>query len=331
MLEHIRIFSFIIVLFLGIGLIGYILQVYRRYPYAYLIYQAKYTVCTNIGYLLLFLYLYASTNLTEGLMTLPNDSFRNLIEMFYIMIGVGMIYYMLSALLSFRNLSLSKRWKLAILLFVAFLCFSYMSRFFLREENILFHILDLFHRYLYSSIIVLEVIMLIAFMFFWKKEANRVKKQISRSFSLFYLSRYLIILLGVLILSKYQMPGLVKSTIVFSIPLVVNIMPIIWIRFFYLRYAEEMQKQLSITIDVDSICKGYNISNREREVIKLMLEGKSNREIEKLLFISYHTVKNHVSNIFRKLNVRSRHDLIYFFMRHLKDSPLSRINQSDPE
>ena len=328
MLDHLRILSFILVLFVGIGLIVYLFQIYRRHPYTYLIYQAKYSICTSIGYLLLFFYLYANTNLTEGLMTLPIDSVRNLIELFYILIGIGLIYYMLSALMSFRNLSLSKRWKLAIWILILFLIIVFLSKFLLREENILFNAFNLFLNNLYYLILIVEVIMLIASLFFWKKNDKRANKQISRSFSLFYLSRYVIIFLGILILSKYEMSGLVTYAIIFSSPVVANIMPFIWARFFFLRYAEEMQKQLSKTIDVDSICKEFKISNREREVIQLILKGKNNHEIEEALFISYHTVKNHISNIFRKLNVRTKHDLIYLFMKQLKDSPLRQIGQA---
>jgi len=331
MLEHLRILSFIMVLFVGIGLIVYLLQIYRRYPYTYLIYQAKYTVCTSIGYLLLFFYLYANTNIRDGMITLPNFSIKNTIDILYFILGVGMIYYMLSALLSFRNISLSKGWKLAIWTLALFLLIAFLSRLVLNEENIFFKFLELLLQNLYYFILVAEVILLIAFLFFWKKRDERLNRQISRYFSLFYLSRYLIIFLGIVVLSKYEMPGPVKYIIIFSSPLVANIMPFIWARFFFIRYAEEMQKQLSKTIDIDSICQEYHISNREREVIQLILDGKSNRDIEEALFISYHTVKNHVSNIFRKLNIRSRNDLIFFFMRHLKDYPLNQINESGTE
>lgn len=48
------------------------------------------------------------------------------------------------------------------------------------------------------------------------------------------------------------------------------------------------------------------LTRRECEVLQLMTDGKSNRSIGEILFISEKTVKNHVSNILQKMNVNDR-------------------------
>lgn len=48
------------------------------------------------------------------------------------------------------------------------------------------------------------------------------------------------------------------------------------------------------------------LTKRECEVLQLMAEGKSNRAIGELLFISEKTVKNHVSNVLQKMDVQDR-------------------------
>ena len=45
---------------------------------------------------------------------------------------------------------------------------------------------------------------------------------------------------------------------------------------------------------------------RELEILTLVADSLSNGEIAKRLFISEHTVKNHIKNILSKLNLRSR-------------------------
>jgi LuxR family maltose regulon positive regulatory protein len=48
------------------------------------------------------------------------------------------------------------------------------------------------------------------------------------------------------------------------------------------------------------------LSEREMEVLALITAGKSNRQIAKDLFVALSTVKTHVNNIHRKLDVRNR-------------------------
>jgi len=52
------------------------------------------------------------------------------------------------------------------------------------------------------------------------------------------------------------------------------------------------------------------ITEREREILALMVEGKSNNEIAKSIYISMSTVKFHVSNILSKLGVTSRTEAV---------------------
>lgn len=54
----------------------------------------------------------------------------------------------------------------------------------------------------------------------------------------------------------------------------------------------------------------YNITDREREIILKVVQGKSNADIAGELFISLATVKTHLHNIYRKIDVDSRYDLL---------------------
>lgn len=52
--------------------------------------------------------------------------------------------------------------------------------------------------------------------------------------------------------------------------------------------------------------KKLNLSSREYEVLQLLAKGYSNSEIAKSLYLSLSTVKTHVSNLFFKMDVKSR-------------------------
>ena len=66
---------------------------------------------------------------------------------------------------------------------------------------------------------------------------------------------------------------------------------------------------------IDLLCR-RGISAREREVIGLILEGYGNRRIADELFISLYTVKRHVYNIFKKLGLKSRMELVCMLGRN---------------
>jgi len=57
---------------------------------------------------------------------------------------------------------------------------------------------------------------------------------------------------------------------------------------------------------------GPVLSNREREVLKLIAEGKSNKDVAGLLFISVHTVERHRANLMRKLDLKKTADLVKY-------------------
>ncbi len=61
---------------------------------------------------------------------------------------------------------------------------------------------------------------------------------------------------------------------------------------------------------------GYDLTKRERTVLGLLVEGLNNTEIAEKLVVSPSTIKSHVSNILRKLDVASRTEAAALAVRH---------------
>lgn len=100
-----------------------------------------------------------------------------------------------------------------------------------------------------------------------------------------------------------------------------------------LQKTEEKLKQLSGTIPSNGGGKGgaavrFNfsaltpdnpisvLSRREAQIIEYVARGYSNRKISDELSIAETTVKNHLANIFKKLNVANRTEAVYLAQRH---------------
>lgn len=62
------------------------------------------------------------------------------------------------------------------------------------------------------------------------------------------------------------------------------------------------QQNSGNTIDYSDIC----LTNREQQILRKLVTGASNNDIAESLFVSEHTVKSHLYNIFKKINVKNR-------------------------
>jgi DNA-binding CsgD family transcriptional regulator len=60
----------------------------------------------------------------------------------------------------------------------------------------------------------------------------------------------------------------------------------------------------------DLLCRVYALSQREREVVSLLVAGLDTRAISKRLFISVHTVQDHLKAVFAKIGIHSRRELL---------------------
>lgn len=81
----------------------------------------------------------------------------------------------------------------------------------------------------------------------------------------------------------------------------------------FLNHTNVVVKEIQLADPVSrqpEISNDLNLSKRESEVMKLVVKGLNNRDIASHLYISEHTVKNHMTNIFQKMNVTDRSQAI---------------------
>jgi DNA-binding CsgD family transcriptional regulator len=173
---------------------------------------------------------------------------------------------------------------------------------------------------------ILEIILLVRL---WHKSAgvtDALRARLGKSFAAFYLARYLIIPLFIILV-----PPIVRG---FFFILFLNAVPIVWLRIFFRAYEVRLGlagagRPAVGAADLDTFCRTFDISKRERDILGLILAGKSNRDIERELFISYHTVKNHVYNLFHKLGVKNRFELARLVENRAREASRTLEGNSD--
>jgi DNA-binding NarL/FixJ family response regulator len=70
------------------------------------------------------------------------------------------------------------------------------------------------------------------------------------------------------------------------------------------------KKVLNMFRDQNIKSEGYDLSDREKEILALLVDGLSKKQIADNIFLSHHTVDSHIRNIYAKLEVHSRSSAI---------------------
>ena len=93
--------------------------------------------------------------------------------------------------------------------------------------------------------------------------------------------------------------------------------------FVYPRLAERLFGGLQAGYDVNEKARemwkesrSERLTSREMDVLACIAKGFSNQDIAEALFVSEKTVKNHLTNIFRKLNVNDRTQALIYVLKH---------------
>jgi len=289
-------------LLLGIWTLSYIYQNFRRYKknllkwlfYNVLLMNLSVAIFQVVEYLHL---LKSETNIS---LLLNRFIFAVIINSLAV---VGAVYFLIKIVAKLNNVEIPKIinyvFTIILIIFILnylfglYLIFQFDSIKWLQITDM---IVDIF-----AWISVFFV--LIYFTFFANKNKKQIYRKISISFFYFYLVFYILWSLSVVF------PEPIRYYTVFLTYIIFNLIPLIWIPKYYLKFL------ISTKIDKDKktskeFIDRFNITKREEEIINLIISGKSNKQIAKILFISSSTVRNHIYRIYQKLNINSRLKLV---------------------
>ncbi|MCQ4637479.1 helix-turn-helix transcriptional regulator [Anaerovorax odorimutans] len=172
---------------------------------------------------------------------------------------------------------------------------------------------------LFSEVLVCVFLTFITIWHLFKGLSEIVQKQIRRlvtSISIVLMANGLwnaFLVIGIMIGSlDPQYPSFVDPTSLLL--LITNLLTIflLWHEdFTALFHIEEKEPENDINSRLDFIAQTHSLTEREREVLELAYEGLTNPEIADQLIISKYTVKRHMHNIFEKLDISTRMELVH--------------------
>ena len=303
---HLIIAGYLVVLMAGAAAIAYVVLMARVHSFPFLKPFAFLLAFANLAAVINLTFAYASTNLL---------SFTALYEQVYATIlgsvsrlsQVGIVYVLFAIAQGFGGRRLSRNVNVAFGFIAALLLASYIVRGILPDGSALG--LWIGHGqiavfYLAAFAIIGSLLGLIIGS---QKIQSVAERKAVRVFGISYLSLYAVFVLTRLLPLEVRFPLNALAL------LVINLVPFLWLaKLFpdaYLATPPSVEDREAF----DCFCGNHGLTSREADVLKLILQGRSNSDIGKELFISVHTVKNHITNIYSKLAVRSRWQLISLF------------------
>ena len=140
-----------------------------------------------------------------------------------------------------------------------------------------------------------------------RKIENNAERRAVRAFGLAYFVIYALFVLTFWLPDAVQFPPNALAL------LAMNVFPLLWFRRLFAEAYAATGASAGDRESLEQFVRTRGLTSREGDILELILRGKSNADIEKRLFISIHTVKNHITSIYQKLGVRGRWQLISLF------------------
>lgn len=79
----------------------------------------------------------------------------------------------------------------------------------------------------------------------------------------------------------------------------------------------EVIKDIKLSHHIKKSIDDFDITERELEIIKLLADGMNNKEISQSLYLSEGTIRNYISNLLDKLDLRDRSQIVVFYYKNL--------------
>ncbi len=317
LLKHYNVLSLVAVLLVGAWAIIDFRHKSRRFPDARLRHLLRYLIFYNIIEIEIFLMVYFSSNLLPGQWADLSSWFKGVDWILRTLLILGLYFHQYQTIAWLRGRKLSKRVLPAMGLFAAILLILFFlaiqfPTYMPKSPSINYWNLFIWPQTLLAMIWLLRL---------WsenKPGPDSDRRRAGRAFALMFLAR-IPVQFGLIFISmgRFEIWYITFSKL---LVLYTNLAPLFWLKAYYTPWAGSLGKIIAGRVDLPSLQKRHGLSAREMEILSLMLDGKSYKEMETTLHISIHTVKSHAYNLYRKLGVKSRHQLIHLVSTSQKAS-----------
>ncbi|MEJ5284918.1 MAG: response regulator transcription factor [Brevinematia bacterium] len=297
----VHLFVFLNFFSFGLGLVVLVLSFIAYKRHGNIIYK---DICNVLIITELYLVLEYSYIYSKGLNIVFPIPF---VSLYNILWGIFWIYFFYVLPNYIYHLSVKDVPKFIRIVFIIFCSLSipYVVFSFLDSGGLFFKIINRVMEFLLISIVIFSMIVLFL-------NRNKIKvKSMKRYINglLIYFSTYsLVVVSNYLVKDRFEFYKIFgthyPSTSVFIL---------IWFLINLNFVLKELYYEEFVEIKIPvNLKKDYQLTDREMEILEMLIKRLTNKEISRQLFISIPTVKTHLANIYQKLDVRNRDELLSF-------------------
>jgi len=312
-MQHLKILFISLVFIAGLFMISYVNAIRKQYKFSYLKKIILYMSTSNAILLFLIAGIYFKTNLPQNFFFNNSPVSKNLFSQLHVFFIIVFVYLIISISAELLGKNIPKKFYFFfIIISLIYTCMETIMIFYpeIITNSKYFYFI---YEYIFDNIILIEFFVLLYLLFANRKTIDRNQKKMIKSFSIIFILKYFLAITLFIIFVALKNHYLLQLIITAIFLLLIIAVPYIWVRYNFMKYIETLYNEDDFDTLSEKIFVTYKISEREKEIVKLMLKGKTNKEIENLLYISISTVKNHIYKIFKKLKINSRHQLVKFF------------------
>lgn len=305
---HIEIFAYILTLMAGVWAMVMAWQTTRNYPYAFLKPFFVFLFFTNAMVLLSLITQYCCANLYGNCLLFKHSAARDMIHPLGHLFLLGRTASFVWLALAFHGMGFSKNLRRIILTGLSVLGLTYLIRTFWSAAGFVVSGLEPLHNIVYPVLVYGFYGILLIFFLSTLRVQEKPKARMMLALGLCYLAGHAVLF------GAHWLPYPEKLIPILPVLLLFNVFPLLWFRMSFALYHQSRLSMIEGNTTVEEILKKHKISKREREIIDLILKGKSNKEIEADLYISISTVKNHIYALYQKLGINSRGQLVHLIL-----------------
>jgi DNA-binding CsgD family transcriptional regulator len=305
--EHLKIAYYLVVLLVGVAAVSYTILTSRAYRLPFLTPFAYFLGFNNGLALVNLTSAYACANLLGFCALFQYSVFATVLGPVARLSSVGIVYALYAVALGFGGRRPSRsfdRWygAGALLLFASYVVSALLGRgpgpgrWIARAQLLVF---------LAGVLAILAI--LAGLWLASRKIGSAAERKAVRTLAASYLAVYIVFV------ATFALPTAIQFFPNALALLAINVVPFVWFRKLFPEAYVAPAASANDPSAFESFCRTRGLTPRESEVLALIIRGRSNAQIERELFISGHTVKNHITNLHQKLGVRTRWQLIGLF------------------